>query len=293
MLDAYMEVGKIAGKVRDEFKKKIKEGVSLLEIAEDAENRIIELGAKPAFPVNISINDVAAHYTPFPNDKKCFKAGDVVKFDIGAHIDGIIADTAVTVEVGSKRYEKMIECSEKALENAINVIRDGVSISKIGEVIEETVKNAGYLPISDLSGHVISKYRLHTGISIPNIKVKEDTRLKDGNVVAIEPFVTDGSGRVKAEKEYSIFSLIRDAPQRSPSARRLLEFIAKEYGFLPFAERWVYRTFGGRAQLALRTLLLNGAIRRYDVLREEKGGIVAQSEHTMIVCDDKAVVTTR
>lgn len=87
-----MKAGKIASETREYARTIIKKGYLLLEIAEKIESKIIELGAKPAFPVNLSINEIAAHYTPSYDDEKT--AQGLIKIDLGVHIDGWIADTA-------------------------------------------------------------------------------------------------------------------------------------------------------------------------------------------------------
>ncbi len=135
----YLEAGKIAAKVRTETVGKVKEGVPLLEIAQYAEDRIEDLGAKPAFPCNISINEIASHYTPEDN-APCFTKGDVAKIDIGVHIEGYIADTATTVEVGTMNHGRLIWACDDALEKAIAYIKDHTDTGTIGKIIEETIK---------------------------------------------------------------------------------------------------------------------------------------------------------
>ena len=95
--DKYRQAGKIAADARDYGIKSIKPGVKLLEIANNVEQRIKDNGADISFPVNISINELAAHYSPRHDDTLVFNKGDVVKLDVGSHVDGYIADTAVTV----------------------------------------------------------------------------------------------------------------------------------------------------------------------------------------------------
>ena len=94
--------------------KLVKKDVRVLKLAEDIEKRILELGGKPAWPVNVSINEIAAHYTPSIGDSLILKEGDYVKVDIGAQVDGYLCDRAFTVCIG-KKTDPMIEASEKAL----------------------------------------------------------------------------------------------------------------------------------------------------------------------------------
>lgn len=167
--DYYVEAGRIAAKVRTDALSRIKEDTPLLEIAEYVEKRIEELGAKPAFPCNISINEIASHYTP-QDHQSCFRRGDVVKLDLGAHIEGYIADTAATVEVGTNNHSLLIRACEEALERAIASTRDGVETNHIGKIIEDTIKKRGFNPVKSLTGHTIEQYQLHAGVTIPNYK---------------------------------------------------------------------------------------------------------------------------
>ncbi|MCO6040568.1 type II methionyl aminopeptidase [Thermococcus alcaliphilus] len=292
-IENLLKAGEIAKKVKEEVLKLIKPGASLYEIAEFVESRIMELGGKPAFPCNLSINEIAAHYTPYIGDKTVLQKGDYLKVDLGVHVDGYIADTAFTVRVGMED-DKLIEASREALENAINVIRAGVRINEIGKVIEETIRGKGFNPIVNLSGHVIERYKLHTGISIPNIYRPHDNHeLKEGDVVAIEPFATTGAGQVIEVPPTLIYMYLRDRPVRLPQARNLLSYVKKNFSTLPFAYRWVQKLMpDAQLRLALIQLEKAGALYGYPILKEIRGGLVSQAEHTVIVEKDGALVTT-
>ncbi|CAB50328.1 type II methionyl aminopeptidase [Pyrococcus abyssi] len=292
-VDKLIEAGKIAKKVREEAVKLAKPGVSLLELAEKIEGRIIELGAKPAFPVNLSLNEIAAHYTPYKGDETTLKEGDYLKIDIGVHIDGYIADTAVTVRVGMEE-DDLMEAAREALESAISVARAGVEIKELGRAIEDEIRKRGFNPIVNLSGHKIERYKLHAGISIPNIYRPHDNyKLREGDVFAIEPFATTGAGQVIEVPPTLIYMYVRDAPVRMVQARFLLAKIKREYKTLPFAYRWLQGEMPeGQLKLALRTLEKSGALYGYPVLREIRNGLVTQFEHTIIVEKDSVIVTT-
>ncbi len=291
--DALIKAGEIARQVKKEVADMIKPGVRLYDIAEFVERRIVELGGKPAFPCNLSINEIAAHYTPYKGDESTLKEGDYLKVDIGVHVNGYIADTAVTFRVGMEE-DDLLAASKEALENAISVIRAGVKISEIGKAIEETIRGYGFNPIVNLSGHKIERYKLHSGISIPNIHRPADSYvLKEGDVIAIEPFATTGAGQVIEVPPALIFMHVRDRPVRMAQARRLLMHIKKEYNGLPFAYRWLQGFMPeGQLKLALAQLDRVGAIYSYQILREVRGGLVSQFEHTVIVEKDGAYITT-
>ncbi|MDV3104494.1 type II methionyl aminopeptidase [Thermococcus waiotapuensis] len=292
-MEALIKAGEIARQVRKEVMDLVKPGTRLYDIAEFVERRIVELGGKPAFPCNLSTNAQAAHYTPYKGDETTLKEGDYLKIDLGVHIDGYIADTAVTVRVGMEEDELM-EAAREALENAIATVRAGVKIREIGKAIEETIRGKGFNPIVNLSGHKIERYRLHTGLSIPNVYRQNDTyELKEGDVIAIEPFATTGAGQVIEVPPALIFMYLQDRPTRNVHARKLLMKIKNEYKTLPFAYRWLQGVLPeGQLKMALSQLETAGAIYAYPILREIRGGMVAQFEHTVIVERDGAYVTT-
>ncbi len=288
ILENYRRAGVILVEVRKEATGLIKDGGSLLEVAEFVENNIREKGGEPAFPCNISRNEEAAHATPSIDDQTVFGRDDLVKLDIGVHIDGYIADSAVTVDL-SGGYDELVKAAEAALDEAIKIIRDGVSTIEIGEVIGTTIKERGYKPVVNLSGHGLSRYDSHAPPTIPNVKYEHGVTLHENNVVAIEPFATDGGGKVVESGNAEIFSLIKPKPVRMREAKKLLDEI-KNYQGLPFAKRWLPRE---RLELALRTVETAGILRDYPVLREEEKGMVSQAEHTVIIKKDGCEVITK
>ncbi|XRP97150.1 type II methionyl aminopeptidase [Methanocaldococcus sp. 16A] len=285
-----IEAGKIASKVREEATKLIKPGVKLLEVAEFVENRIRELGGEPAFPCNISINEIAAHYTPKLNDNLEFKEEDVVKLDLGVHVDGYIADTAITVDL-SNSYKDLVKASEDALNTVIKEINPPMNIGEMGRIIQEVIESYGYKPISNLSGHVMYRYELHTGISIPNVYERTNQYIDVGDLVAIEPFATDGFGMVKDGNLGNIYKFLAKRPIRLPQARKLLDVISKNYAYLPFAERWVLKSESDR--LALNSLIRASCIYGYPILKERENGIVSQAEHTILITENGVEITTK
>ncbi|MHC1581417.1 MAG: type II methionyl aminopeptidase [Candidatus Syntropharchaeia archaeon] len=285
MEDKYRKAGEIISEVREEVVKRIDVGIPLLEIAEFVENSIREKGASPAFPCNISRNDEAAHVTPSAGDKSVF-GEDMIKIDLGAHIDGYIADTAITVDLSGN--PELVEASESALSAALEIIKEGVSTAEIGAVIEKTIRERGYMPIVNLTGHGLQQYVQHAPPQIPNVGRGRGVILKEGDVIAIEPFATDGAGRVTERGTAEIYQFIAKKPVRFPPSRELLKKI-EVYKTLPFAKRWLNVH---RLDMALRKLEEVKAIRSYPALKEEEGGLVSQAEHTVIVRKDGCEVIT-
>jgi len=289
-LSKYIRAGEIAAKVRDYGCRLVKRDALVVEIAEKIDKKIEELGAKPAFPVNISINDMAAHYHPVLNDKLAIKEDDYVKIDVGIHIDGYIGDTASTIRVAGK--DELIICSEKMLENAIKIIKTGTTIGDIGEVIENTAKEFGFNPIRNLSGHSLGHFDVHAGLTVPNIKNDSKYQLREDEVIAIEPFCTSGNGLVKDSGSALIFRWINDRPTRLIEGRKILEMARDKFERLPFAKRWIQEKFSPmKVELALKELTSSNALYGYEPLREVSGKPVAQSEHTLII-KEKPIVTT-
>ncbi len=283
--------GKISQEVKKWIKPQIKKGTPLLEIAEKIESKIFELGGKPAFPTNLSINEIAAHYTPSYNDETL--AHGLLKVDLGIHINGFISDTSFSIDLeDSQENKKLIEASKKALENAKKTIEKGIKTNKIGKVVQETIESYGFSPIINLSGHQIQQYNLHAGLTIPNIDDKRENEITPG-LYAIEPFATNGAGKIKDSKPSGIYSLIDYKNIRNPNAREILEYITEEYNELPFCSRWLVKKFGTRALISLSQLQQNGNLHQYAQLIEVEKGIVSQAEDTILIEENgKKTITT-
>jgi len=290
-LSAIRRAGIISAEARDLGAGLVDEGVTYLEVAEEIEDFIRKRGARPAFPVNISVNDVAAHYTPATGDRKKFRKGDVVKLDVGAHVDGYIGDTAITVEVGTKNFRNLIECTERALRIAIEIIGENIPAGTVGGAIERSIRGDGFKPVINLTGHSMERYCLHAGLTIPNIDDGNLTRIRNGMVIAVEPFATDGHGQVKNGKPGNIFRILRERPMRDKKALEFFYLIRSEFDRLPFCERWC-TALDEKAPSYLRTLVRHGLVSSYPVLSEVEGGMVSQAEHTLIINNGKAEVTT-
>lgn len=275
MLNKYREAGKIAKEALELAIELSREGISLEYIVERTEKYIEDSGGKPAFPVNISVNDVAAHYTPSAGDKKTLRMGDVIKIDVGVHIDGYIADIARTIELGNKNLD-MIECVENIMKEILDNIYPQMPVCKIGSIVEKLAKERGYNPIINLSGHKLEKYRLHTGISIPNYDNGDFSLIEPYSAYAIEPFITNGRGYVIEEGNSNIYILKSNKPTE----------LYREFLTLPFAQRWVLRKFGSD------NILRSPFVHNYKILREIDRGIVAQCEHTLVVLDDRVEIIT-
>lgn len=278
------EVGAASKEAMLKAKAMIKPGVRVIDVAESAEKFLMERGYGPAFPINLSINQQAAHFTPTVGDESVFPEGGVVKIDFGAEKDGFLSDGAITLDM-SGNHAKMVEAATMALDNAISHVKAGVEVRKLGGVIEETITRMGFRPIRNLGGHGVEEHDLHAGIFIPNFDNHDDTPLEEGEVVAIEPFVTDGKGMVVNSDICEIYSFIGPAPVRSPDARKLLEYLGERHPSEPFAVRWLSGVVNSRFGLyaAIGELLRAGAIEPHNGLVESGGGMVTQAEAELLV----------
>ncbi len=294
-LDKYLRAGEIAAKVKSVVESIVKPGVPVLEIAERIESEIRSYGAEPAFPVNISINEVAAHYTPQPNDDLRIPPDSVVKVDLGVSVDGYIADTAVTVCLCDKLIP-LVEAAREALDRALEKVRPGAKFVEVGMVVESTARRYGYTPIYNLSGHSLDRYAIHSGEIIPNYFDRRISgRFRDG-AYAIEPFITTGIGMVVDRQPVTIYAL-RYSPKRvrelSEEARRFFDYVYGSRRGLPFAVRWYIKEFGDRCSQILAELRSKGLLIEYPILVERSGAPVAQFEETVVIHRSSVFVTTR
>lgn len=284
------QAGEFAKQVKDYARAIIKPKTPLLEIAEKIENKILELGGKPAFPVNLSINEIAAHFTPSYNEIST--AHGLLKVDIGVHVDGFTADTAFSLDLeDNNENKKLIEAAESALKEAIEKISYNIPLKEIGKSIETAIVKFGFQPIINLSGHSIEQYELHSGITIPNHNNSQEFKLPEGTY-AIEPFATSGTGKVIDGKPSGIYKLEKEGSVRDSFAREVLSYIKEEYKSLPFCSRWLVKKFGTRALIALKRIEEAGLLHQYPQLVEQNRKPVAQAEHTVVITKTEKIVTT-
>jgi methionyl aminopeptidase len=294
-LECYIKAGKIAAETRKEIRNTIKEGVPIIEICQKVEDTIRRKGGSLAFPCNLCVNDVAAHYSSPPRDIKTIPKEALVKVDLGAHVNGYIADTAFTVSL-TPEYDSLIYAVNEALKQAIRIIKPGIKTDQIGKTIQSVIERYGFKPIRNLTGHQMSRYVLHTGKSIPNVPKYDFSRLKVDDVFAVEPFLTlsSGDGNVRASNEQYIYRLQKEKNVNSTAAKQLLKTIKEKFRSLPFSKRWLNGMLPkDQISKAFNELLLRKNISSYPVLVEKRGKIVAQAEHTVIVTKKGCLITTQ
>ncbi|MDG6222217.1 MAG: type II methionyl aminopeptidase [Candidatus Bathyarchaeota archaeon] len=293
-LKKYRCAGKIAREVRLEIRKTVKEGMPIIDVCEKVEGMTRQKGGKPAFPCNVSINDVAAHYTSPPGDEQTIPEKAVVKVDIGVHVDGYIADTATTI-CFDPEYDDMVDTAEQALAHAVEILRPGLSITRFGSEIQKSIKTRGYKPISNLTGHLIRRYIIHAGKSLPNSFNLSTSRIKEGEIYGVEPFVTvtSATARVENIKQECIFRFQKNKSLKNPYAKKMLSYIKQNFLTLPFTERWLTNFASSDSyRSAFSELLKSKAVMGYPVFVEASKKTVAQAEYTILIEKDGCTILT-
>ena len=287
----YLQAGSLSAKGLRLGLSMVKQGASYLSVATAVEDLIAREGAQLAFPVNLSVNDIAAHYTPTHDDALVFNAGDLVKVDVGARIGGYIGDTARTLEVGTSNWRPLIEASEAGLRAALSRMRAGANTSDIGGQVQSAIEARGFHPIRNLTGHLLGEYQLHGRIAIPNIREAGGNILETDQVFAVEPFATTGQGWVRDGGRSNIFNVVQKKSLNEPMLSRLMEGLEVTKG-LPFSQRFAHNIQENPAKI-LQRLVAKGCLHAYPILKEQSGGMVSQTEDTIIVTDSECIITTK
>lgn len=293
-LEKFRKSGKILRETREYMKGFVHEDMPIIEVCEKAESLILEKGGKPAFPCNVSINEVTAHYTSPPNDESRIPEKAVAKVDMGVHVDGYVTDTAFTA-CFDPEYTSMHNAAKQALAVAIENVHSDIPTSRIGGIIEKTIRNRGFKPISNLTGHSVGRFLIHAGTSIPNVAQISLGKLRAGRVYAIEPFVTlpDAVGRVENSSEKTIFRLVKTKSIKNLHAKQLLKYIEQNFRTLPFTERWLRNILPpDKHREAFKELLKKKAVMGYPVFVEMSRKPVTQAEHSVLVTENGCEVLT-
>lgn len=289
----FLRAGGIAREVRAFGKSLIKTGASYNDVIAQILKKISELGAIPAFPPQMALDAVAAHFLPQPGYDIIFSK-EVVKLDIGVCFQGAIGDCAVTVDLSGKN-QVLIDAAEAALLNAEKILEVGLPVREIGKEIARTIATFNLKPVKNLGGHGLGYYRVHTAPTIPNYNDDSKAVLKPGMTFAIEPFSTNGKGLIYEGENATIFSLASDRPLKSDLARRILATIKTFHG-LPFSVHDLLKNGLNlvEAKVGLTELHTAGVVLGYPPLIEEAGGLVAQAENSVLIDNQgKIVITTR
>ncbi len=299
MIEDYIKAGKATKSAKKLARELTKPGTPFIEICDKCEEEIIENGAELAFPLNISLNEIAAHYSSPIDDQSVVPEEGLLKLDFGAHVNGYIADTAITINLNQdKKFDTFVTAAEEALDAAIENFRPGVKLFEIGEKISEKIIKHGLKPIMNLGGHRLLQYTLHAGEFVPNFKDKTyNQEINIGDAYAIEPFTTNGFGRVKDGKSSYIYRFHKDIKKNIPyELRTAISQIKKNFSTLPFSPRAVLNKnlFPKKKIMPIINRLAGkGALQHYPILVEVRNGFVAQAEHTVVVKENETIITTK
>ena len=289
-LKKWREAGKIAAQALEYGRTLIRKGSSMREVCDLVDAKIVDLGAKPAWPTQIANNAIAAHWTPDADDETLFDQ-ELVCLDVGAHVDGYIGDNALTVDLSGK-WTNLVKASRDALAQASKLLAPGTLIADIGKTIQETIESHGFVPVRNLSGHGISRFVIHDEPGIPNHKTTSMNKIQKDQIIAIEPFATNGQGLIGEATSCNVYALVSERPVRSPFAREVLAFVEQHYGPLPFTTRWIGKALGiGKAKLGIRELVAAGAVMSHPPLVEVSKGMVTVEEKTFYVGEKTEVLT--
>ena len=288
-IENYKLAGKVAKESLEYGKELIKKGAKVVDVLDKIEEKIKQLGAQPAFPAQISLNETAAHYCSEEDDKTIFE-DQVVCLDVGVHINGYIGDNALTVDL-SNNHKDLVKASRDALNAALEMVKPGAKLSEIGKAIETTITNAGFQPVRNLSGHGVDQFNVHTTPTIPNFDTKDNATVKEGQAIAIEPFATEGIGMIEQKGESTVFEVVGKKSVRVGFVRNIMKEI-ETYNNLPFTSRWLTRKFSeNQVNYALNQMKQLGILKEHPPLVEKQQGLVAQSEHTILVLEEPIITT--
>lgn len=294
VLKTLRRAGQIAREVLNLGAGLIVPGASLRAVCETVEAEIEKRGGKPAFPAQTSVNDIAAHDCPSPDDLRTYKAGDLAKLDIGVHIDGWVVDTATTVNVGGSGNGRMVEAARQALAAAVSTVKPGLPVKEVSLAIERAITNAGFTPLENLCGHGVGHYVVHAPPAITNTVRAAEGRLPMRGVIAIEPFASDGHGRSGPRGTSEVFRLL-------PSAKDRLKEFGVDGAFaeallswrgLPIARRY-FRQFGNDfVSEVFQKLERARLLHSYPPLVALSGRPVAQAEHSVYLGPEGVIQLT-
>ncbi len=299
-IESYISAGKAVIAAKKLAEKLIKPGVSFLEIANKCEEEIINQGCNLSFPINMSLNEFAAHYSPTIDDPTVVPNKGLLKIDLGSQYNGYIADSAITFNIDNDpKLQNYINAAQEALEAAIEIFSPGTKLYELGEVIAKKIHNHGLRPIINLGGHELRRYKLHAGPFIPNKKdLSHKEVLKPGDAYACEPFATSGKGLVTNGKKSYIYRFAKRVKKNLPyeeiNYMKKIEDLTKN---LPFSPRLLEKHDiipKNKIQRIIDTFIRKKILDHYPILIEITGAPVAQQEHTIILdMDGNPIITTK
>lgn len=294
--------GEVHRQARRLLQSKIKPNMSYQNICEIIETEVIrlfgcnDLTAGMAFPVGISVNNIAAHDSCNLYDTRVITNQDIVKIDFGTHVNGHIIDSAFCVCFDVK-FTNLLEATKQATQIGIKCMGPDVHLIDISREIQEVIesyeieldgKTYPIHAIKNLGGHNILPYMIHGNkiiLCTPDY-MNETDKMLAGELYAIETFATTGTSRMLENDEavecnHFAVHEYKNYAHKFDVSRKLLEHLNTSRSTLPFASRWIDKSFGTRTKTGINMLYNLGAVQKYPPLVDKVGTYISQFEHTI------------
>ena len=316
-IEKYINAGEIHQKVREYIQSYIQPGIKYTTICNLIESKISDeinkiapnqLNNGIAFPTGISVNNVAAHFTPSYIDEHIIKSDDVIKIDYGVHIDGCIIDSAFTINL-NEEYNDILKASDDAVNTIIKNIGVDSRFKELSVLSQEVVESYEHdgkslKVIDNLAGHNILPWKIHGGKLLhgkpTNNIIYDDLRVEEDDVMAIEVFVSNGNGTTVLDDDYRNYShyMLKDDMVNIPlfknkKTNELSNIITKTFKTLAFCPRFIDNITQKNTNYLnnLQELFTNGYLNSYPPLLEtDRESKVAQFEHTMYIGETKKII---
>lgn len=207
-IELIRESSLLVGKTLAEVAKRVKPGVSPLELDLVAEEFIRDNGGVPGFKglydfpntLCTSINDQVVHGIPTSDP---LRDGDIISVDCGVLMNDFYGDVAYTFEVGevAQEIKDLLSTTRECLKAGIAAAKAGNRVGDIGAAVQAVAEKAGYGVVRELVGHGLGK-KLHEAPEVPNYGRRgHGVKLKEGLVIAIEPMINMGKRSVKRHED--------------------------------------------------------------------------------------------
>ncbi|XP_068142705.1 proliferation-associated protein 2G4 [Drosophila tropicalis] len=248
-----------------------------------------------AFPTCLSVNNCVCHFSPAKNDADyLLKSGDVVKIDLGAHIDGFIAVAAHTIVVGKNdkitgRQADVILAAYWAVQAALRLLKSGANNYSITDAVQQISESYKCKPIEGMLSHELKQFKIDgekTIIQNPSEaqrKEHEKCTFETHEVYAIDVIVSSGEG-VGREKDTKV-SIYKKSDEnymlKLKASRALLAEVKTKYGNMPFNIRSFEEET--KARMGVVECVSHKMIEPFQVLYEKPSEVVAQFKHTVLL----------
>jgi len=305
VVDKYQAAGKIANETLEKVIAKAVPGANIVELCtlgdEEIEKEVKKVYGKKklekgiAFPTCISVNEICGHFSPLKSEPASLKDGDLVKIDLGVHIDGFIAIAAHTIVVTSSpdavvegRKADVIHAAYNALQAALRLLKPGQKNNDATEVIGKVAESYQCNPVEGVLSHELKKHLIDGNNCIIN-KSTFDQKVEDyefqlNEVFGLDIIVSTGEGKPKeTELRTTVFkrAIEKAYSLKLKASRQFFSELNERYPTLAFS----IRSFEDEtsAKLAVNECVKHELLHAYPVLAEKEGELVAQFKYTVMI----------